>query len=91
MAKKTQKKYEQRAEYELDLHGKTGAEAKMLVDELIDSRVYRHIRVIVGKGTHSQMGPVLPYVVKNHLYGRGIRYERSKLADGGEGALEVFL
>lgn len=84
-------KYEQNPEIEIDLHGKTMAESKVILDELIEDQEYVYVRVIVGKGAHSANGPVLPHFVRNYLTERNIRYNPAKLRDGGEGALEVFL
>ncbi len=83
-------KYEQVAEYTLDLHGYTTAECKVILDELLVSRKYSHVHVIVGKGLNSENGPVLPYFVKNYLNERNIRFNQAKIQQGGEGALEVY-
>jgi DNA-nicking Smr family endonuclease len=84
-------KYEQTAEAEIDLHGYTMVEAGSILDEVVAEAAYKHIRIITGKGTNSHNGPVLPAFVKNYLTARNIRYNQSKIRDGGEGALEVFL
>ncbi len=84
-------KYEQIAEAELDLHGYTAAEAKDVLDEMFTAGEYKHVRIIIGKGNHSVDGPVLPNFVKSYLNARNINYRQSKLRDGGQGALEVFL
>ncbi|MFT5360000.1 MAG: DNA-nicking Smr family endonuclease [Candidatus Paceibacteria bacterium] len=84
-------KYEQIAELEIDLHGYTTAEAQDVLDDLLDEGAHAHVRVIVGKGTRSFNGPVLPDFVKSYLNARNIMYRQSKIRDGGEGALEVFL
>ncbi len=84
-------KYIQTPEFIIDLHGYTTYEAQVILDELIEEGEYKHIRVIVGKGLNSENGPVLPDFVKNYLTARNIRFNQSKLQDGGEGALEVFL
>lgn len=84
-------KYEQIPDHILDLHGYTTREAKELLDGLLKSKKYRHVRVITGKGTLRETGPVLRPFVREYLAGNGIRYNQSKLQDGGEGAFEVFL
>lgn len=84
-------KYEQNAELEIDLHGYTTAEAKEVLDATLLADEYDHIRIIIGKGNHSIDGPVLPDFVRSYLNYRNIRYRPSKLHDGGQGALEVFL
>lgn len=84
-------KYEQIAESEIDLHGYTTEEAREVLEEMMSSGKYKHVRVIVGKGRHSAGGAVLPDFVKAYLNMRSIKYNQSKIKDGGEGALEVFL
>lgn len=84
-------KYEQKAEIEIDLHGYTTAESEEILDTLVRDRKYKIVRIIVGKGNRSENGPVLPDFVRNYLYTHGIRYNQSKITDGGSGALEVFL
>jgi DNA-nicking Smr family endonuclease len=60
---------------EIDLHGMTTTEAKMTLEEIIESGVYNRVRLIVGKGTRSDYGPVLPAFVKNILTEREISFE----------------
>lgn len=79
---------------ELDLHGHTVAEATVLVDELLDEaheELWRRVRIIVGKGTRSANGPVLPQAIKEHLSLLGYTYTYAKQYEGGEGALDVVL
>jgi len=83
-------KYKQVPDLVLDLHGYTTLECEDALSELVEGREYRHVRLIVGKGRNSQNGPVLPNFVKNYLNDRNIRFNQSKLQDGGEGSLEVF-
>lgn len=96
-------KYEQIAEVEIDLHGYTTYEAEEVLYSLLREREGRvpkdgtrhnsgqlHVRLIVGKGIHSENGPVLPDFVRNYLRTHGVRYAQSKIMHGGEGALEVF-
>ena len=75
----------------IDLHGYTTLEAKDILDTLIREEKHHHIRIITGKGLHSADGPVLKDFVKRYLDAHDKRYNQSKLHDGGEGALEVFL
>lgn len=84
-------KYNQTAEFVLDLHGHTTQESKERISEILEEGVYSHVRIIVGKGQNSENGPVLPNFVRNYLTEKGIRFTQSKIQDGGEGALEVFL
>ena len=84
-------KYEQHAEMELDLHGCTTLESERALNDVLKEAKYKHIRIIIGKGTHSENGPVLPIFVRNYLNARGLKHRPAKLKDGGEGALEVFL
>lgn len=84
-------KYEQNAEIQIDLHGYTTMEAKEILDTLLEENKYKHVRIVVGRGTNSVNGPILPDFVRNYLNTHSIRYNQSKIQDGGEGALEVFL
>jgi len=84
-------KYPQNAEIEIDLHGHTTYEAEDVLNSLLKEVEYKHVRVIVGRGNRSSNGPVLPNFVRNYLNSHNIRYNQSKIKDGGEGALEVFL
>jgi DNA-nicking Smr family endonuclease len=84
-------KYPQIPDIVLDFHGLTTVECKAELDEIIDSKEYTHIRIIVGKGTRSPNGPILPDFVRNFFTTNNIRFSPSKPQDGGDGALEVFL
>lgn len=84
-------KYERQPDYIVDLHGYTTKEAKEALDDIIESGEYRHIRIITGKGTFRETGPVLRTFVENYLKNQDIKFETAKLYNGGEGALEVFL
>jgi DNA-nicking Smr family endonuclease len=75
----------------IDLHGYTIAEAKVLLDDLLSESKYRHIRIITGKGLHGTNGAVLRTYVKDYLNRKGIRFDQSKIQDGGEGSLEVYI
>ncbi len=84
-------KYAQHPGHVIDLHGHTTREAESILHTLIEDATYSHIRVIVGKGNHSKSGPVLRDFVKDYLRERNIRFNQSKIGDGGEGSLEVFI
>lgn len=84
-------KYPQQPDRVIDLHGHTIVEAERVLGQLLEGEGSSHVRIIVGKGTHSKGGPVLRDFVKNYLTSRNIRFSQSKIQDGGEGALEVFL
>ncbi|MBK5215692.1 MAG: Smr/MutS family protein [Candidatus Pacebacteria bacterium] len=84
-------KYEQNAEIEVDLHGHTTSESELILESLLKEGKYKHVRIIVGRGNNSANGPILPSFVRNYLTSHRIRYNQSKIQDGGEGALEVFL
>lgn len=84
-------KYPQNPDVSLDLHGYTTLEAQEALDDIFISPDFSHIRIIVGKGTRSPNGPILPDFVKGYLNARGYDCRPAKFQDGGEGALEVFL
>lgn len=84
-------KYPQIPDAIFDFHGMTTSECKLELEDIIRDGEYTHIRIIVGKGTRSPNGPVLPDFVRNYLTEHHIRFSPSKPQDGGEGALEVFL
>lgn len=83
-------KYEQKAEYIVDLHGYTTKEAEEVLGRLCKERKFGHVRIITGKGD-LRNGPVLRSYVQGYLKKRGVEFCTAKLSDGGEGALEVFL
>ena len=84
-------KYAQVPDLILDFHGYTTFECQEELEALIRDQEYKHIRVIIGRGRNSTNGPVLPDFVKNYLTSQNIRFNQSKIQDGGEGSLEVFL
>ena len=84
-------KYYRTPEHIIDLHGCTLEEAKTSVIELCNSDEYSHIRIITGKGIHSENGPILKDFVRNYLEKNNIQYNQSKIQDGGEGAFEVYI
>jgi len=83
-------KFQKIAEIEIDLHGYTTFESEDILLSLMKSNKYKHVRIIVGKGNNSAHGPVLPSFVRNFLTAHNIRYNQSKIQDGGEGALEAY-
>ena len=84
-------KYLSPPEQIIDLHRQTTAEAETIIADILKGSKQLHIRIIVGKGNHSAGGAILPNFVKKYLSTRGIKFAQSKIQDGGEGALEVFL
>jgi DNA-nicking Smr family endonuclease len=84
-------KYERVPDYILDLHGYTTREAKEILEDVIESGEYNHVRIITGKGTFRETGPVMRNYVENYLRKLNIIFETAKLYNGGSGALEVYL
>lgn len=84
-------KYEQVPDMIVDFHGYNTFECQEAIDELIREGEYKHVRMIIGRGKRSANGPVLPDFIKNYLTSQNIRFNQSKIQDGGEGSLEVFL
>lgn len=82
-------KYCQVPDMTLDLHGHTANEATHLLDTLCVNNKGMLVRIIVGKGTRSKSGPVLPDHVKRYLTAANIPYRQSKIQEGGEGSLEA--
>lgn len=87
-------KYPRIVQAELDLHQFTRAEAAIAVkDFLQDSQRAGHtlVRIIVGKGLHSQEGAVLGDFVRNWLRDNDYAFRGAKISEGGEGAVVVSL
>jgi len=84
-------KYERTPEMVLDLHGYTTEEVKSLLDKMLAEHRYSHVRIITGKCSFREHGPVLAPFVRSYLEGKNINFNQAKIQDGGEGALEVFL
>lgn len=86
-------------EADLDLHGFTAIGAEAKARSFIQTALhqgYFTLRIIVGKGTHSPDGPVLPHVVEDIL--KAMKSEKKVLSyewEGGRrknsGALIVYL
>lgn len=89
------KNYEPVVDAELDLHGCYTNEARDEVRSFLKEakqNKWSRIRIIVGKGLHSEDGvAILPDTVKALLKEQGLRYTYAKIQNGGEGALEVSL
>lgn len=83
-------KYERTPEYILDLHGNTLREAEGALNRLLKERRYSHIRIITGKSSFRETGPVLKPFVKQYLVSKGCKVEPAKLKNGGDGAWEVY-
>jgi DNA-nicking Smr family endonuclease len=86
-------KYLQVSQDEIDLHGFTREEAReSLLDFLQNARdrKYKLVRIITGKGLHSENGQsVLSGFIKNLLEREDLKYSDAKLYDGGSGAIDV--
>ena len=86
-------------EKELDLHGLTAVKARERARSFIETcqqQGFFTIRLIVGKGRHSQMGPVLPDVIEDLAAGlkrqsRLIWFEWENKSKINSGALIVYL
>jgi len=84
-------KYQQNPDHIIDLHGYTISEVEIILDAILSEKKYALVRIITSKGSHGHNGPVVRTFVKDYLNMRNIRFNKSKIQDGGEGALEVFL
>jgi len=86
-------KYEKTAKQVLDLHNFTKREAEKSVLEFLNTaeeRGYDLVRIITGKGLHSESGPVLRDFVVELLREQGYDFKFSKISEGGEGAIDVL-
>lgn len=94
LIKKTRRnKYLQTVQDEIDLHGLTRAEA---CDSLLNflenakNNKYSRVRIITGKGLHSENGQgVLSGYIRNLLERENLNYSDAKIYDGGSGAIDV--
>ncbi len=86
-------------EARLDLHGYTGDGAKIKTDSYINTAFEKGmftIKIIVGKGIHSEFGAVLPGIVEDQLVklknkGLILHFEWEKKKRSQSGALLVYL
>jgi len=86
-------------EAELDLHGFTALGAELKANAFIltgKHQGYFSLRVIVGKGLHSDLGPVLPDVIEDLLKSLKkqnivLAYEWERQKKSKSGALVVYL
>lgn len=88
-------KYATKIDDTLDLHGFTRDEAKIAVEnflKLSKKNNYKKIRIITGKGIHSEnAGGILKDYIKQLLDRAGLAYANAKINEGGEGAIDVNL
>jgi len=83
----------------LDLHGFNAIGAQIKAKSFINSCKqfgYFTIRIIVGKGTHSDLGPVLPDVVEDVVRdmknnGQVLSYDWEKKSKSKSGAIIIYL
>jgi len=86
-------------EAELDLHGFTALGAEVKAKSFISTckhQGYFSLRIIVGKGLHSDLGPVLPHVIEavlKTLKNQNIvlAYEWDRVKKSKSGAVIVYL
>lgn len=83
---------------ELDLHGVKAGAVQEKVGWFLENAVFHGfeaVRIITGKGSHSDTGPVLRPLVEEYLNGPGrtfvVEWLRAPQKQGGEGAIIVFL
>ncbi|MCK5413011.1 MAG: Smr/MutS family protein [Candidatus Pacebacteria bacterium] len=90
-----QNKYIQTVQDEIDLHGLTKDEAREEVLSFVDEarmKNYNRIRIITGKGLHSENGRgVLRGFVQSLLEKQNLKYSDAKIDEGGSGAIEIDL
>jgi len=87
-------KYARTPDATLDLHQHTREEAKEAVNAFLheaETAGHSLVRIITGKGVHSNDGPVLGYVVRCMLREYGYAFSDAKVNEGGEGAIDVKL
>ena len=86
-------------EAELDLHGYKAIEARIRAESFVYTckiQGFFTIRIIVGKGQHSELGPVLPDVVEdvlNEMRSKNLvlGFDWDKKAKYGSGSIIVYL
>ncbi len=88
-------KYLRPIDAEIDLHQMTRDEARQEVETFLveaESLRYKKIRIITGKGIHSENGKgVLGTYIKGLLDLKGYDYNIAKYDEGGEGAIDISL
>jgi|SaaInlStandDraft_7_1057024.scaffolds.fasta_scaffold371918_1 DNA-nicking Smr family endonuclease len=87
-------KYARTIQDTLDLHQYTREEAEHEVVEFLEqSEKAGHslIRIIVGKGIHSENGGVLGDFVRNLLSDKNYEFNDAKINEGAHGAIDVKL
>lgn len=88
-------KYLQTAQAEIDLHGLTRAEAHDTLESFLENsreRKFKLVRIITGKGLHSENGQsILSGYIKSLLERENLKFSDAKLYDGGSGAIDVRL
>ena len=87
-----------RPEAELDLHGIKASDVQQKVAWFLEnSKFYgfEAVRIITGKGSHSDEGPILRPLVEEYLNGPGrtyvVEWMRAPQKQGGDGAIIAFL
>ncbi len=90
---KHKNKYLPAVEAEIDLHEFTREEAALAVEDFLKKakeKKYKRIRIITGKGLHSESGRgILREYVKKILEHNSLKYSEAKIFEGGSGAIEV--
>jgi DNA-nicking Smr family endonuclease len=88
-------KYYRQPEAILDLHQMTRDEAGREVRDFLEearSAGYNKVRIITGKGLHSENGiGVLSAYVKETLDRGGYEHFKAKYDEGGEGAIDILI
>lgn len=90
---KHKNKYLSEVQAVLDLHEFTREEAALAVKDFLKNareKKYKRIRIITGKGLHSEGGRgILKEYVKNIIECAGLKYSEAKISEGGSGAIEA--
>lgn len=93
MKKIKRNKYLKTVQDEIDLHGLTRAEARESLINFLENaknNKYNYVRVITGKGLHSENGQsILSGYIRNLLEKENLKYSDAKIYDGGNGAIDV--
>ncbi|MCL2410703.1 MAG: Smr/MutS family protein [Treponema sp.] len=80
----------------VDIHGLTSEQAWLKLEQVFEAAKrngYKKIRIIHGKGNHSQTNGVLKHIVRKFIEGCGYAGESGfeKAANGGTGATWILL